>query len=134
MQWIASLETGFDDVDNQHKELFEKLGAFLDAYEKREDEKVVLDLFEFLTHYVQEHFQSEEKYMKKYHYPGMSEHIKEHNKLLEVVRLFKVRYKQEGFTDHFMGEVKKVMTDWLLDHIVKTDMELGRYLQKTKMI
>ncbi|PLY03424.1 MAG: hemerythrin [Desulfuromonas sp.] len=129
MQWIERLETGFADIDSQHRELFNKFGAFLDAHEKGERKEVVFELFTYLKRYVQEHFQTEEKYMKEYHYPKMAEHVEEHHKLIATVKDFELRYSEEGFSDSLTEDIRKVLTDWLLDHIVKTDMELGFYLK-----
>ena len=134
MQWIDSLSTGFNDIDKQHKELFEKFGAFLDSYENEGSEEAVFELFVYLKKYVHEHFQCEEHYMQKIKYPKMLEHVEEHRKLLEKVEEFNSQYGQKGFTEELVEDIRRVLTDWLLDHIVKTDMALGSYLKGKQLI
>ncbi|HEY6099471.1 MAG TPA: hemerythrin domain-containing protein, partial [Anaeromyxobacter sp.] len=50
------LFTGVDEIDAQHRELFDRIGRLLEASRHRRSREEVVRLLEFLGAYVVEHF------------------------------------------------------------------------------
>jgi len=63
--WSSRLSTGIDRLDNQHRDLIDKLRGLEEAIRSGETTPVLLDAFEFLETYVQEHFREEELEMDR---------------------------------------------------------------------
>ena len=69
MQWTADLATGVTEIDNQHKEIFSRLGQLYAACSEGRGKEEVLRLILFLEEYVKEHFSAEERLQMRHGYP-----------------------------------------------------------------
>ncbi len=76
VKWTKSLVSGIPGIDKQHKELVDKINELLDATRSRKGKEEIVSIFEFLSVYVQEHFEDEERLLLKYNYPKFDEHKK----------------------------------------------------------
>ena len=62
--WDPALETGHEDIDDQHRQLFALANALQEAMERNDaDPDVVEDAVYSLTEYVVQHFADEEALM-----------------------------------------------------------------------
>ena len=91
VEWNADLVTGNEDIDNQHRELFDKTNQLYDAVDNGEKD-AIFKILEFLGEYVQVHFTDEEKFMLESGYDGYEEHKKVHDELVEEVKTRKIDY------------------------------------------
>lgn len=121
-QWSESYAIGIENIDQQHRYLFDLFKQLQDVNERSQFEACFMKVYR----YTREHFSAEEKIMKEHHYPKYEYHCQLHNKLLfkfnelaqKVINDFS--YKEELIT--FLG-------DWLVFHIVGEDMELGTFIE-----
>lgn len=123
-EWNDSLSTGIEDVDNQHKGLIDRVNELLQASISGKTGDEIDKTVNFLADYVVEHFQTEEKYMKKYDYPKYEEHKKIHD---DFVQSFKELVKDKDSVS-FQVKLQTQVGQWLLNHINKTDKEMAEYL------
>jgi hemerythrin-like metal-binding protein len=125
--WTENLSCNNPEIDEQHKkwiEIMNKISSIL-VNRKYEYYKVV-EIYKELDTYVEKHFAFEEELMKKNGYPEIKDHIIEHNKLRHKMKdfdLFNTSKREEFFSD-----VLIYLTDWLMEHIMETDKNLGFYL------
>lgn len=77
--WDPRIETGVPAIDREHREFFERIGAFLAGQFIGEGEREVTEFLPFLLHHCEEHFAVEEFFMRTRNYPGFSAHRKEHD-------------------------------------------------------
>ena len=70
--------TGVDDIDAQHRELFERIGTVLEASRARRSREEVIRLLEFLRSYFVYHFAAEERTMETAGYPRLEAHRRVH--------------------------------------------------------
>ena len=75
IKWTEDLSVGFDRIDDQHKELIERLDKFIQAMTEGKGRNEVEDVIKFLGKYVEEHFSTEETYMSKFDYPEKEEQL-----------------------------------------------------------
>jgi len=133
LKWDKRLETGIATIDNQHKEIFnriDKLGlALLEGKERAE----LLSLIRFLEKYIIEHFDSEEKLLFETRYPAYSDHCKEHRKFSDMYRGLLLEYQNKGADVYLALETEKKLLEWWEHHILKSDMFFIPYLKKENL-
>jgi len=127
-QWRQDLSVGFQEIDDQHKELFRKINDLLESIGQGRGIQEVKNMIKFLEDYTATHFSAEEKLMLKYNYNGYPAQKTEHNKFIKVLDELK---KKIGTSDVLLSSlltVQKVTVDWLINHISKMDKALGNFL------
>ena len=127
-QWRQDLSVGFQEIDDQHKELFRKINDLLESIGQGRGIQEVKNMIKFLEDYTATHFSSEEKLMLKHNYNGYPAQKTEHNKFIKVLDELK---KKIGTSDVLLSSlltVQKVTVDWLINHISKMDKTLGSFL------
>jgi len=125
IEWSNTFAIGVRQIDEHHRHLVGLLNKVYDdfANEAPPDQVgVVLDeLFDYATY----HFGAEEDWMKENSYPGLPGHIDQHeefsSKLVEMVNSY-----QNG-KPGLNSEVFTFLTNWLLNHILKSDAAFVQY-------
>jgi hemerythrin len=127
--WTPALEVGIQEIDEQHQELFFRIGRLLDGIVSGERREVG-SLLAFLGEYVVRHFGTEERWMVQSGYPDYEAHKAEHDRFMQDYLRMQVEYEQKGPTALMGMRVNNWVGAWLTSHISSTDMDLGRYLSK----
>lgn len=130
IEWNDSLSIGVGNIDQQHREIFRRYNDFLAACKSGKGRDGLLELIDFLVGYVVEHFAHEEKFMREFSYPDAQAHEQQHRDFTRIVVGYKSRLATEGPSLSLTAEINRALLDWLVDHIKKTDMELGSYLNQ----
>ena len=73
-----NLITGNKTIDEQHKELIDRIQQFVSACESEDARVKAIKMLDYLDEYTEFHFKEEEKLQKDVGYPGLEEHIKKH--------------------------------------------------------
>ena len=125
IQWTPSLSTGNEVLDEQHKALFRWL-AELDS--AATDARTLFGAYAItrLKNYTRSHFAAEEALMKASGYPGLAQHVAEH----ESFRARLAELHLQSISEDISTETVKFLTDWLTNHIAKSDMAYAPYLKK----
>jgi len=129
IEWRDSLAIGVEAIDSQHKELLWRFNALLTASEAGKGIGELKKLLEFLDDYVIEHFSDEEKLQRKNNYPSYAAHKTEHDSFVARLKAVQEEINSEGVAIHHVIETNNMLLKWLLNHISKVDMELGKFLQ-----
>ncbi len=135
MEWTEDLSVGIRTIDEQHKELFLKINDLVAAIKQKTCKYKIGDVVKFLEDYIIFHFGEEEKYMQEHNYPGYLKHREQHRKFIENFNRLKQELpkleggKNPGSYD-LSVETNQVVVDWILDHIVRIDRDLGKFLQR----
>ncbi len=134
--WDPSLETGYPDIDEQHKGLFvlaDKLAGAIAACTLtdeglcEEDENTVANAVYGLTDYCVEHFADEEALMKSAGYPALSVHCSLHEQLTAETLTITARFfNDEGVIPETLAPF---ITTWLSEHIRRHDMQFVTFLR-----
>ena len=132
IEWTVDLATGVNEIDNQHKELFQRINDLLDACSHGKGKVEVKKVINFLEDYVITHFSEEEKYMGKHDYPEGLSHKRQHLEFMENFSRLKTQFEAEGPGIHIVVITNNLVVDWLRNHIRKVDTALGSFL-KTKI-
>ena len=131
LAWAANLAVGVDEIDLQHKELFLRLNALLQAMREGRGRDEIARTLGFLEQYVVVHFTAEDKLMAKHGYPAQAAqaHRKQHAEFIQVFKGLKSEFQATGPSSMLILKLQQGVCDWLLAHIGKTDLELGTFLR-----
>ena len=129
LEFDPVLLIGVDEIDAQHRELFDRIRALLEASRNHRSREEVVRLLEFLGGYVVDHFASEERMMAASSYPRAEGHRSEHQQFIKELEVLRHELKSEGPTPLFVIHVGNRVTEWLREHIYRTDRLLGQWLK-----
>lgn len=132
MIWRDEYKIGVDLVDEQHKELFNRLGDFIQTVrsaEKVAAKKAEIDrTLAFLGDYVVTHFNAEEALQKKYNYPDFENHHEVHEQFKSEIAEFKKEFESSGYDEDLLMEFSGYLLTWLINHVAATDQKIGDYI------
>lgn len=123
---------GVDAIDREHAELIH-IAEDLRAGLNNGAEELNLAssrIFDRLIHYARTHFGHEEQLMTEAHYPGLPEHHKKHQELMEQVD----KFSQQSFSSKEKATLvlNLFLTIWLYEHISKEDAAFAAFLLSKK--
>ena len=128
-QWDSTLESGYDTVDNQHKQLVAALNALIEASKSGKSDNAVMETMDFLTGYAVKHFSDEEKLQVKYNYPDYLNHKGIHDDFKKTVRGLTDRLVKEGPSEKLVNEVTDSLGSWLINHIKGDDFRMATFVK-----
>jgi hemerythrin len=130
IKWDDSLCTGIEEVDCQHRALFDKINSFLDGCDEGKGTDELVPLLQFLDDYARVHFAREEELQEQEGYWRLPSHRIEHRKFMEMLMELKMRFLREGASPGLVAEVNEVVVEWLMEHIGGKDREFGLYMKE----
>ena len=130
---LNELNLGISELDDQHQAFFLHMvglrRALIDGAGGREK---LMKTLRFLDSFIEEHFTAEEKYMRRYNYPGILVHKAEHDAFAKIVSEFKKKTSDldaRGEVTSFLAvEVTRRLEKWLEDHIRTLDRKMAAFL------
>ncbi len=129
MEWTENCQHGLKWQDDQHKQLFENINKLQDSILIGDTGKEVFrENIKFLSEYIKVHFKEEEHYMTKHGYPRRENHIKEHKRFKEELKLIVAEYKDNRIDSSV--ELLNKLTAWFFNHTQTTDKLLAKFLLK----
>jgi hemerythrin len=132
MKWTEDLSVGIDEIDAQHRELFNRINALVDAIKQAKCKDVIDGTINFLEEYTLVHFGVEERYMEKYDYPEAEQHRAQHAIFLKALSDLKKQASEprvDGASYDLSVTTNQVVVDWIVTHILRIDTKLGKFLQ-----
>ena len=113
-----SLETGNELIDQQHKELIDRVNKLLESCYMGTEKRAAIQTLNFLLDYTEFHFQAEEKLQEESGYPGIEAHKEQHQTFVKAVReLLDILEEEEGPTKALVEVVQKNITEWISKRI-----------------
>ena len=128
-KWDSSLETGYEKVDNQHKQLIAAVNNLMDASASGKGDQAVMETLDFLTGYAIKHFMDEEKLQVQFNYPDYLNHKRLHDDFKAYVGKLVGRVKKDGPTEEIINEVSASIGAWLLNHIKGDDFRMAAFVK-----
>lgn len=124
--WEKSIETGIEEIDTQHKQLF-KIGRDMEQLLRMQcigvTDKQLLDIVCELRDFTGYHFYAEESMMNEMKYAGMKEHVAFHKRCSEfIMRIDLPKLKADPVKE--LGKIKDEVQLWIMMHLLKEDKEM----------
>ncbi len=127
LNWSEEYSINVAEIDEQHKELLERVNAIHKAVKAQIDVEELLQLLSGLLDYTRFHFETEERLMDE-HGLSAKNHREEHQVLLTHLSDL-VASASQGRYPVFYADYD-VSDDWFLAHILQSDKKLGEHLNK----
>lgn len=124
-EWEDRYAVGVAQIDEHHRHLVDLLNKayhdFVHHASHRENAVILDELIDYATY----HFTAEEQRMQDNNYPQMAAHKQEHEEFIRRVKEMHADLQQRKV---FFLEILQFLKGWLANHILRTDVELGRFL------
>lgn len=130
--WRSEYETGYGLIDGQHRGMFHTINALNQALLEGRGASLLLRTLNSLRRYTTVHFETEEAFMRRYHYPHYEAHHEKHLALTKRVEEFYHRFETELHGEpnaQLTIMVSHFLTDWLIRHIRQEDLEMVKFLR-----
>jgi len=133
MEWTEDLAVGIAKIDEQHRELFKRIGDLLRAIREHRCKNEIDGTIRFLDDYAKFHFSEEEKRMEDAGYAGLEAH-----KLLHAVYLKNILELEQqaelpregGMSYELSVTANQIVVDWIRAHIMKEDKRFGAFIKE----
>lgn len=129
MMWNDNLKIGVTLIDQEHKELCDRIDRLLAACTKGKGKDEIMETVEFLESYTIKHFNDEEKLQRASAYPKIKEHKALHEYFKGEIANLKEDIQKNGANIATISKTNYFLMDWFLNHIQKTDSELVQYIK-----
>jgi len=129
MTWNDKLSVGVDKIDYDHKRMVCLINELFDGILAGHSEEMLANILNELVAYTQYHFAREEGYFAQTLYVDAATHKLEHHDMVLWISDIQTRYR-EGTLAAPSLEVINYLKDWLFDHIIQKDQQLGRHLNE----
>jgi len=132
LEYDRSMSVGIPEIDEQHREWISLVNYLNDSiHDGRANEALRTTLNETLAYTVQ-HFMTEERLMRRYKYPYLDVHTKEHAMFIDRVH---------GYVDAYIKgvpvlamDVAEFMKKWIWNHTTTTDQGYAKYIADVRMV
>ena len=126
MNWTESYSVGVTSIDEQHQKLFDVVNRLQLSMKEGRAKETFSELLRAVAEYAIYHFLNEENYMRQLEYPGMDDHKAQHDTF--VAKVLELQSQMEQGRLFLSIEMISFLSDWIHDHVLGTDQELGPFL------
>ncbi len=131
--WRKTMSVGNKQIDTDHKYLICFINTVVLALQKPEEKEVLSTSLKQLYTYAYNHFMREETIQLEIGYPDIDKHREEHIELLgqltEITNKINHEYSEKEVKENY-EKLTSFLKEWLLHHVLYTDMLLKPYLEK----
>jgi hemerythrin-like metal-binding protein len=130
--WDEAFSVGQDDLDQDHKTLFDILNEV--GLAVRHGNRQVIEMaLDDLIYYTMMHFKREEEYMLSLAYPHYESHRAVHQTFTEHIEALRWEYYY-GVRDDIQGYLLNYLANWLTGHIGKSDRMYKVFLESREAV
>lgn len=131
MIWKEDYALGVEQLDHQHRELFEAVNLLTDALERSNKENsrmACIDALTYLENYTIVHFGDEEEYQRSIGYVDYLHHKRQHDAFLKTLSYMKYELMESDFSPSAVRRFAGTLTSWLVYHVTNSDQNIvGKY-------
>jgi hemerythrin len=124
-EWDESYSVEDKELDGQHRNLFAFANSLPESMDKVAIQRAILTMVK----HARIHFETEERMMAEIGYPGLPAHREMHNQL--ITSLNEV-CEQPLNSEDSAYRFKKLLYDWITDHILHQDMGYVRFVRERR--
>jgi hemerythrin len=125
IDWSNDLSVGIEEIDEQHKVLFNLINRLYHGIVQQTDTVVIQEIFNELIQYTVVHFAVEESLMRIFDYPAYDEHRRYHEVLTKQVVDLHNKFTAAKVTVSM--ELLTFLRKWLTGHIMVEDKKYTQF-------
>lgn len=122
--WDARLETGYRELDDQHRKAFELISEAVAAILEKKPKEEVLEVLHKLLDYFERHTSTEEAIMQAFDFEGLAAHKAEHDSVIAEIRRTIDLYNRVGINSLITVKIQTMLTRWSREHIANHDQKM----------
>lgn len=134
--WEPIYSVNVKELDEQHKKIFAIINRVFEMKKIYSPDKPVAavmdqvkEILKELEDYGSYHFETEEKYFKKFDYPDAAPHEQQHDKYKEEIAVFEKKVN-EAKDSKVIEELAAFLQDWWLDHVQNVDQQYSDFFNE----
>ena len=130
--WRKQLEIGDERIDTDHKYLICLINTVELSLRTQKHRDILMATLDQLAEYTERHFEREESIMLSIRYLRYDQHHQQHQLLIKELESIRKRIEaraDDALTDEECEAFSTLFRHWIVDHIVKEDMQLKAALQ-----
>ena len=125
-QWKEEYDVGLLEIDQQHRLLIHLISDLYMAIHENKSTEATADFLTRLKEYTSMHFATEKEIMIENNYPGLNEHLSQHDEM--ILKLAEVESKHICGKFGLCSELIIFLREWLTKHICESDKDLAKYI------
>lgn len=125
-KWEDDFNTGDEEIDEQHKQVFTYINQLHSALKLESDEVEIQEILTGLSEFSVSHFKLEEEKMLASKYPKYDSHKEEH--ILFIERLSKLSLDKNEKNKSINLRLLKFLKAWFSSHVLNTDKKFFIFL------
>src|SRR5208283_6005332 len=94
LEWTPEYSVHVPGIDREHRKFFGILNRLHRAMLEGKGKEILETLLAEVTDYAGYHFAHEKEWMTAVHYPGLREHVQEHDELRRTAQTFRERFER----------------------------------------
>ncbi len=126
--WQDEYGVGLLEIDQQHRLLINLINDLYMAIHEDKSTEATADFLTRLKEYTLMHFATEKEIMRGNNYPGLDDHLSQHNEM--ILKLAEVESKHACGKFGLCSELIIFLREWLTKHICESDKALAMYINK----
>ena len=124
MRWKKEYSVKVKEIDIQHKKIFVLINDLNKAIINKNFSETLRKIIDGLVDYSIYHFETEEKYFKKFNFEYSDEHKKEHESFKK--KITGIIKKIDNNEMEISFELVDFLEDWIINHVTGSDQ---KYIQ-----
>ena len=120
--WSDVYLIGIPEIDQQHQGFFVASHRLYEGILSRDGKNAVIDALGFMRKYAEQHFGTEEAFMRQHDYPGIKDHLHQHAAFFRRLDELENDLMIFGPSQDLADRALDITQDWLIDHIADEDM------------
>jgi hemerythrin len=124
--WTQQMSVGMAQIDKEHQGLFDIINQLHTAMLGGRGNEALRPVLAHLVEYTKFHFGHEVELLRMHGYPGLADHLKLHEMFRAKVGELDAQVK--AGTLALSVSVLDFLRDWLVNHIVGTDMQYKDFM------
>jgi hemerythrin len=130
LYWEDKFSTGDENLDFQHKYIFETFNKLGDAIAQDQGMESISAILNRLKFYADWHFAKEEERMEHYNCPAAKSNKEQHAAFMEMFGAYYDELLKTGGSQELIIRVYESLADWLTKHILVVDTSLRASIHK----
>lgn len=126
--WDDSYSVKVREIDSQHKKLVKLINHLDESIKAGKGKEIIDSVLNELVEYTAFHFSFEESLFAKYSYPETNSHAKQHNSLIEQIKVF-MRGYQSGKVI-IPEDLSDTLMQWLAHHVNGEDKKYSSFFNE----
>lgn len=130
LDWDDEFVSGDDDIDRQHKDLFELTNRLVAGRDGGLSASQVRAVLAELKEHAVAHFRVEERLLEQHGYPDVQRHAESHDEFRQTVAVFEAQLDRAG-----RGELTRMIDElegWIRDHVRNDDKDALAFMRAAR--